>query len=485
MSFNYAESLSALKALLGQVKVAGNDEGIKEMPATHDDKYDANQFEIKFKCQQVIRNLIADTKGLIATYSQQRESHEAALRNGVALPDIGNIRAESERNIRALVAQEGPTYIQRKVDYWIAEKNRDAFMIEKGITINRSSAPESQKAHYMIIVAYSILETIVNWFIFNEALSGPDAVTVSAGITLLNILPAVVVGNYLRNFNSENLSARYLSVALAVIWFFFITWLNLGVSVLRSFLNSASVQGAAPDFNLFNNEAINKIFFSDAFLIFKLQAPPINDFIAILLFLIGILFACIACWKGYTSDEKIPELGGLNRDFEESKENFLANEKKLREYLTEINQNNSQIFKTVQDKFNQAKRDYLSSTQMIRDKTIEFERHYQGINDEYIYLINIYRDANRASRKSPPPSYFLQEKEPVLSDVELPDFSKFSQEKIREDVAQIENIYKEKTDELNLLWNQFNDHLEELNNLFETKIQELDLAASKAMIKPI
>ncbi len=101
MSFNYAESLSALKALLGQVKVAGNDEGIKEMPATHDDKYDANQFEIKFKCQQVIRNLIADTKGLIATYSQQRESHEAALRNGVALPDISNIRAESERNIRA------------------------------------------------------------------------------------------------------------------------------------------------------------------------------------------------------------------------------------------------------------------------------------------------------------------------------------------------------------------------------------------------
>jgi hypothetical protein len=122
---------------------------------------------------------------------------------------------------------------------------------------------------------------------------------------------------------------------------------------------------------------------------------------------------------------------------------------------------------------------------MIRDKTIEFERHYQGINDEYIYLINVYRDANRASRKSPPPTYFLQEKEPVLSDVELPDFSKFSQEKIREDVAQIENIYKEKTDELNLLWNQFNDHLEELNNLFETKIQELDLAASKAMIKPI
>jgi hypothetical protein len=48
MSFNYTESLSALKALLVQVKTAGNDEGIKEMPATHDDKYDANQFEIKF-----------------------------------------------------------------------------------------------------------------------------------------------------------------------------------------------------------------------------------------------------------------------------------------------------------------------------------------------------------------------------------------------------------------------------------------------------
>lgn len=485
MSFNYAESLGALKSLLTQVKVAGNDEGIKEMPATHDDKYDANQFEIKFKCQQVMRNLIADTKASISTYSQQRESHEAALRNGVALPDINNIKAGSERDVRTLIAQEGPAYIQKKVDYWVAEKNRDAFMIEKGITINRSSAPESQRAHYMIIVAYSILETIVNWFIFNEALSGVDAITVSAGITLLNILPAVVVGNYLRNFNSENLTAKYLSVALATIWFCFITWLNVGVSVLRSFLNSASVQSAGSDFNLFNNQMINKIFFSDAFLIFKFEAPPINDFIAILLFLIGVLFAFIACWKGYTSDEKIPELGGLNRDFEESKENFYANEKKLREYLTEINQNNSQIFKAVQDKFTQAKRDYLSSTQMIRDKAIEFERHYQGINDEYIYLINIYRDANRAARKSPPPTYFLEEKEPVLNDVELPDFSKYTQEIIRGDVAQIEDVYKGKTDELNLLWNQFNDHLEVLNNLFEVKIQELDLAASKAMIKPI
>jgi len=485
MPFNYSEEMQSLKNKEQEIIAIARNHGIEEVPATPDTELNATQFDIKNQCQRITRDLIADTRLSITTYSGNLESNWVAIESGVALPDLDNIKSTIEQDVGTMLAYEGPTYIDKKVEHWKSEKNLNVFKRDKGLSDTPIKAPESQKAHYMTLIAYAIIETIFNMFIFNEGLSGRDALTLSVFISILNILPAVIVGNFLRNVHTENSLLKFISIGLGIFWFAFLYWLNTSVSILRSFLNQAMANvsaGNMPEFDLFSNAQIPKIFFSDAFSVLSLKAPPISDVLSIFLWLVGILAGLLACWKGYTADEKIPELGNLSRDFELKKEVATSYEKSLREKLSQMIARHAEVFRTVRNRFEQNKRDYLSSAQLLNQKVVEFGRHIETIKDEYEHLIVLYRDSNRVARKSPPPAYF-QDNPPDLEVGNVPDFSVYLQEKMREQIAALEEIYLQRNESLNALQAEFNAFIESVNSKFEEKLSELDKKAGEAMIR--
>ncbi|MBT8566707.1 hypothetical protein G6698_01675 [Polynucleobacter paneuropaeus] len=485
MPFNYAEEIQALKNKEQEIISVARGHGEEEVPATPDIELNATQFNIKNQCQRITRDLIADTKLSINTYSGQLESNWVAIESGVALPDLENMKSTIEQEIGTMLAYEGPMYIDKKVEHWNSEKNLKVFKRDKGISDVPLKAPESQKAHYMTLMAYAIIETIFNMFIFNEGLSGRDALTLSVFISILNILPAVVVGNFLRNIHTENSLLKITSISLVVFWLGFLYWLNTSVSILRSFLTQSMANigaGNLPEFDLFSNPQIPKIFFQDAFSIYSLKAPPIGDVLSIFLWLVGILAGLLACWKGYTADEKIPELGNLSRDFELKKEVAVTSEKSLREKLSQMIARQADVFKNVKNKFEQNKRDYLSCAQLLNQKVVEFERHIESFKDEYEHLIRVYRDSNKVARKSPPPAYFDQSP-PDLEVGAITDFSGYLQERMKEHVAALEEIYLQRNASLNALQAEFNVFIESTNAKFEEKLGDLDKRAGEAMIR--
>jgi hypothetical protein len=485
MPFNYAEEMQALKNKEQEIIAVARGHGVEEVPATPDTELNATQFDIKNQCQRIIRDLIADTKLSITTYSSQLEANWAAIESGVALPDLENMKSTIVQEVGTMLAYEGPMYIDKKVEHWNSEKNLNVFKRDKGISDAPVKAPESQKAHYMKLIAYAIIETIFNMLIFNEGLSGRDALTLSVFISILNILPAVIVGNFLRNIHTENSPLKLMSIGFGALWLVFLYWLNTSVSILRSFLTQSMSNigaGNLPEFDLFSNPQIPIIFFQDAFSIFALKAPPIGDVLSIFLWLVGILAGLIACWKGYTADEKIPELGNLSRDFELKKEVATTYEKSLREKLSQMIARQAEIFRSVKNKFEQNKRDYLSCAQLLNQKAIEFERHIESFKDEYEHLIMLYRDSNKVARKSPPPAYF-EESPPNLDVGTIPDFSDYSQEKMKERGVALEEIYLQRNASLNSLQAEFNVFIESINATFEEKLSDLDKKAGEAMIR--
>jgi hypothetical protein len=486
MSFNYQEKYQSLKKQEKEISEIGKNHGIEESPVTADINFNATQFDIRFQCQSIVRELISDSKISISNYANQLNSYEAVLETEVTLPDLNNMISSSRQEITSFLAKEEPIYIDRKIEFWQAEKNINLFKREKGIQDGPIKAPDSQKAHYTTLIAYGVIETIINVFIFNGGLSGPDALLLSFFITILNIFPSVVIGNYFRNIHIENTAIKYFSLLITGFWLLFLIWLNTSISIFRSYLTEFSQSnnlGGFTSSDLFSNPHIAQIFFHDSFMIFLLQAPEIKDVLSVFLWLVGILAGLIAAWKGYTADEKIPELGDLNRDFESKKEASNLIEQSLRLQLSTIHSKNLDIFKTIKIKLDQNRRDYISCAQMLNQKVIEFEQNIGNIKDEYIHLINVYRDSNKSTRKSPPPSYF-EEREPDLDIRDLPDFSEYKQEKSKDKIANIEKLHSEKIASINDMQNEFNKFIDEMNLFFEEKISSFDLKASQAMIRP-
>lgn len=478
MSFNYAEEILGLRNKERDALDAGKADGTDEAPSSADEQFNASQLDIKFEVQKVARHLISDTKTTTLGYITQLNSQESALRNGVALPDLENIKASSEQELRVLTSECGPTFIDKLLEFWRAEKRIANFKRDKGIPDGPENAPDSVKAHYMTIVAYAVIETIVNVFIFNAGLSGFDAFLLSTFISVLNILPAVVVGNYYRNINGGSTLSKRLAVTTLVAWLLFLLWLNTSLAILRSFLTASNSAEA----NLFNNPEIFQIFFRDAFSVFSLQAPPIRDVLSIMLWLVGILAGVLACWKGYTSDEKIPELGKLNRDYKIHKEELHSLEVKMRDALSAIISNKTSIFQRVRNEFETNRRDYKSGIQLLGQKISEYDRQLKEIEGQYKHLINLYREGNKSTRKSYPPEYF-GENEPDLGVDNLPDFSDFSETRINERIAIIEELFQVKVNDLNALQTQFNEFIDELHKKFEAKMTAFDDEARRRIQK--
>ena len=73
---------------------------------------------------------------------------------------------------------------------------------------------------------------------------------------------------------------------------------------------------------------------------------------------------------------------------------------------------------------------------------------------------------------------------PDMEILGIPDFSNFTQDKMKENIARLEDIYIEKNTSLNLLQGQFNDFLEKMNTYFESELEALDRKARESMSRP-
>ncbi len=467
MSFDFKEQISKLERLEKEVLESGKKNGLDEVPASSDVNFNAAQLDIKFDCQKVARELISDTKKNVLEYSNTLSTYEDHISDDAILPDVGNIKKETEHNVKGFLVSQEQSYVTAKYEYLKAEKSLKKFTMEKGIT-HESDAPPSKTAHYQTIIAFAVLESIVNIFIFNNGFSIPEAVFLSVAISIINIAPAVAVGNYFRNSNSDNSNLKRNAYVLLAGWMVFVVWLNTSIAIYRSSVPINANESA---------DAVahhGQIFFNSALSVFMLRTPPIDDIVSILLWILGILFGLFACWKGYKSDDRIPEYGSKVQTYRETKfiyDNLIHT---INDHTRSMIESQNQSFKRLKEELDRNQRDYKAVITLIRSKIINFETNLQEIRNQYSRMINLYRDGNKSTRLSRPPEYFADVNPDLSIDQEIPNFEEFSGKLLEERHLGLKSSYIQKVSEINSRIEEFHLFTDELNEYVRSSLDKWD-----------
>lgn len=167
----------------------------------------------------------------------------------------------------------------------------------------------------------------------------------------------------------------------------------------------------------------------------KMSADPfgLDTLDAVLLFVIGLVIALIAVWKGYTFDDRYPGYGSIDRKYQLALEDF-------RDMRDSIDLDTNDVLSSAFRKFD-AHMDLIklrsnninaiySSMQSIEGR---FDAARVGIQNARNTLVATYREENKAIRNSAAPQYFNQEFEPLTHGFDLPNLQELSKEVERAD----------------------------------------------------
>ena len=475
MTFNFDESMAFLVAKEEQARQRGRENGQKELPATGSSNLDSDQMDIKWDCQKVARNLITATKQRIRTYDDQLTAAESAINAIEALPPVGNITASLEQDIKSYLTERRGEYIAALVAKFQTRQVLMKFRETRDIE-NTAQAPDSKKAHYQMLLAFAIIELFVSVFFFNNVMDLVESVLLAFGLTFMNIVPAIAVGNYFRNKNGNDATTKVISYLLMVGWLVFVIWFNTAIAIYRSGIITLQGSTGAPVLEH------GKIFFDSAVAIFKFQAPPINDINSIILWLLGISVGIVAAWKGYTADDPIPEHGRKTEEAKGAEEVFKQTSNQLLLHISEAKSKEKLVFQQTKNLIQGNVTQYKSAVSLLLDEISKLNNQVHEVENQFHRLITIYRDFNK-ERISEAPIYFSDLPDlDITSD--LPDVSGYTQQHFDEVTKGLERKVFEKTDALNQLQSQYTAFCEELDKKIDATLADWEAASRSQFENP-
>ena len=471
MSFDFENAMKNLKDREREILERGKSDGIEENPATGDKDFNAFQLDIKFDCQKIARDLIHDTKNSVQDYWHQMTTCQSNINESIVMPDVELDSRSLKQSIHSFLAKEEQDYKKKYHNQILRDKELKGFQEGLGIT-QPAEMPPSILAHYQIVAVYGILESILNGVMFIETdFGGMQAFMLSTIIAALNIIPSVFVGNYFRNKNSENLTLKKISYGVISLWLIFIIWFNTGVSIFRSICDHQTLNQG-------------EIFFNSAFSLFMFKAPPINDMTSILLWIVGIFFGFLACWKGYVSDDKTPEYGKISKRFFEADHEYAESSKQIKEFIQQEINLYIRKFQTSQNDFERNLRDCKSASKILAEKIGDFKRKLSEIHNQFEHLIRLYWDGSKSTRKSDLPLYVSELNVDLEVSKDVPSFDAYSSENLEILISDLSATVRLKIDELKRLNIQFNDCCSDINKEVEEKIFQWHSDVHKWFNKP-
>ena len=253
--------------------------------------------------------------------------------------------------------------------------------------------PTSRVFHYSVVAVLLLLEAALNGYFFarGSEFGLLGGVSQSITIAVLNILPAFfLVGLVLLRYSGHvSWWRRGLAHLALLAWMAWLLLFNLATAHYRDLLASQPEQ------------ALTQVLVALAD-----QPLVLADINSWLLFCIGVLFAGIAAWEGFRSDDPYPGYGARQRwyldleDYYQQECQRLSDEgaRVRADYLDEIERLSSQVYGL-----------YPHLYHLVEQKRALIERHRHCLEDMHSAadaLIHRYRQANRLARSTPAPTFF-------------------------------------------------------------------------------
>jgi hypothetical protein len=298
---------------------------------------------------------------------------------------VGDFRAEAALGRNELFA------LRRRL--YDSEQEREQFRTIHKLT-RPARVPTSGKTLLKIgiLAILFLLEVVINGnFLAKSNELGPLGGAIQAvSFAALNIIASFLWGLVpIRLLNRRNVFLKFLGLLALIVYLAFAIGLNLTLAHLREV--PPTVSGDV------GQEVLSRL----------MQRPHVlNDVNSWVFFGIGFIFSLIAMADGLLFTDPYPGYGGLEKRWLEAGQLYTNRTAELIERLREIRD-------TAKDAMNGAARDLsirrgeFDAILQARSRLMQrFAEHQSHIGRTCNALLAIYREADRKTRRTPPPSYF-------------------------------------------------------------------------------
>ena len=306
---------------------------------------------------------------------------------------LSTIEADLSADRQALMAAT-EARMKTEVDY-------RAFRAINGIT-EQAQYPGSHVMHIAIVLALTLVETVINAFFYENAQGLMGGFTVALGVAVVNMGGAMMLGFGFRYKNLAAFEMKIMGWLCLVLFLVFSLYCNALFAAFRAeyqlLVDPAEYAQLRQAFTQAAGEA-KKIFIAD------MQVADLTSFV---LLGIGVLLSLFAFHKGYTFDDKFPGHGFKDRTMvaaklaEQEKQDLLR--QKVKEFLHHSRgklqaaiHEPALLIKGVSSRL----ADLLNAQAMLK-------AHSESIQRDFALVLGAYRAANTSVRATNPPKYFQE-----------------------------------------------------------------------------
>jgi hypothetical protein len=365
----------------------GRDRGRADQPATESAALDSVELEIVSEVDRLRR------QGLNA-YAEHLDTYARRLREAEAASTLADLREAAQTAIsdfKVLCGNARNALTNANDHLTLCRRERTAFTRRHG-----TDRPARPRAGWTGTISLALIllavESAGNSYFFaagNElGLLGGWFVAIL--ISVANVGFASVAGYFARYVNHRSLLGKLAGFLMTLPFMAAILMLNVGVAQFRDALAGLPWQEAS------------------AAALVRMQTAPfaLASVESWLLVGIGMLIVLVAWWKGYAFDDPYPGYGGISRRLAEARDAYAEEWRDWTGNLTDLRDQSIEELRMARSLVAETLRDgpnILASRAGLTGQRDVFLDHCDTAANR---LLAVYREANRAARKSPQPPRF-------------------------------------------------------------------------------
>jgi len=378
-----------IRTLLKQLKLEelGRERGRQELPPSHSTEPDPVERDVISTIEEQMRQACSD-------YERAAESFQVRKHSDLILGDAARISAEKKGAIADLELLSKRNSGARVMDSFAkAKEHTKAFKDFRCKNDLHEPAMRLDRRRQMaVLLVLVLLESLANGLFFatgNEQgfFGGAMLALIYAA---LNTVVSFILGWMSRYLHDRRPTLKITGIAIVLFWLLWMTVANFSIAHYRDALN-----GPNPD------EA-------GAMVLPTMLDHPflISSFSSITLLILGGIFACVAFYEGMKMDDPYPGYGRRSRDYESARTDF---QRKKQHQIELLRERRNEFLANIRREIAgthaliRAHHEAVEKELALRDR---LKRVLGSLESGAATLLSVYRNANRISRSSEPPSYF-------------------------------------------------------------------------------
>jgi hypothetical protein len=271
---------------------------------------------------------------------------------------------------------------------------------------NRLHRMAKYPAHWFqnvsIVLLFALGDTIANAVFFSgtHPRGWAGAVFESVFIALVNCITGFAAGFFLlRGCNHPRLPLRALAFVGLLVFFAFIVGFNVFAAHYRDAFAVLTPEQIAAGRDAASAEALRRL---------SANLWVLSGFQSYLMVAVGLIVAGVALVEGYRLDDATPGFGAVARHREKQLASYAASKQLLLEGLRERKDEALAAIDTLVEEIRRREEEYSTVLEAQRGLVQRYNAFIVHLESAANQLLESYRGANRAARRTPPPPGFAR-----------------------------------------------------------------------------